>query len=62
MEYTRAKLTHYGGYMAKAKGDHNSLFIFFITQTFFGGPLQFKLSKFHCRWINRWESMFVCPL
>jgi len=24
MEYTRAKLTRYGGHMAKAKGEHNS--------------------------------------
>ena len=48
MEYSRAKWTHYGGHMAKAKGEHNSLLKLFITQTLFGGPLQFELSKFHC--------------
>ena len=34
--------------MAKAKGEHNSSLKLFITQTLFGGPLQFELSKFHC--------------
>jgi len=34
--------------MAKAKGEHDSQLKFFITQTVFGGPLQFELSMFHC--------------
>ena len=36
MEHTRMKWIRYGGHM----GNSN----------LFGGPLQFELSKFHCRW------------
>jgi len=35
-------------HMTRAKGEHNSQLQIFITQTFFGGPLQFELSRFHC--------------
>jgi len=48
MEYTRVKWTRYGDHMAKAKGENNLQLKLFITQTSFGGPLQFELSKFHC--------------
>jgi len=48
MEYTRAKSTRYSGHIARAKGEHNSSLKLFITQTLFGGPMQFELSKFHC--------------
>jgi len=48
MEHTRAKWNRYGGHTANAKGEHNSKPKLFITQTFFRGPLQFELSKFHC--------------
>jgi len=48
MEYTRARWTHYGGHMTKAKGEHNSKLKLSITQTLFGGPLQLELFQFHC--------------
>jgi len=34
--------------MAKAKEEHNSKLKFFYSSNFFGSPLQFELSKFHC--------------
>ena len=46
MEYTRAKWTRYDGHMTKAKGEHNSQLRLFLTQTSFGGPLQFKYPSF----------------
>jgi len=46
MEHTRAKWTPYHGHMATAKREHNIITKLFITQTAFGGPLQFELSSF----------------
>jgi len=54
MKYIRAKWTRYGDHVAKAKGKHNS--------NFFGGPLQFELSEFHCTQFNlHWFTLTATP-